>query len=384
MHSGTVVGVFFCGFLSSAFAQSDEPVPPAKVKTLIMPFALGGSIDPSVAQSLTDAVQTVFASSEVREVISQADLTALLDLEAQKNLIGCKDSGCLEEIALAMDVDSLITGTVAQVGEEALVTLTELDAKSFSQLARVQGNTAFDELSILRLTADLAEELLVETSGKIKLFGDLKLETVPSGAEVMVDNRDAGQSPLELELPIGVHRIVIRGRSPGEAPAVFDVVIHRKERTTVHAELSVEQTVPEEKMRIFEETRKDHDLFMLVKGTIGGCACMAGSVGFTWSSIAMLLSIESYIGALSLLLSGSMIGVLSAAMIFATNLIPCIVIGGFCVGGALLIGWAGSDYSSRPEAPLPDVPQHLIKVAPAKDAPKFYRLPAREPSPMAH
>ncbi len=123
---------------------------------------------------------------------------------------------------------------------------------------------------------------------------------------------------------------------------------------------------------------------MILKGTVGTCACMGGTLGFVWSTVAILFTIESYVGLFTALLTGTVAAIIAAASVAITTIIPYGVICGFGICGAAMLGWAASDYVSGPEAPLPEAPQHLIEVVPAEGSPKLYRLPARVPPPMAH
>jgi hypothetical protein len=51
-------------------------------------------------------------------VVSSADLSAMLSLEKQEDLLACEDNtSCLSEIGGALGVDLLVAGTVSKVGE---------------------------------------------------------------------------------------------------------------------------------------------------------------------------------------------------------------------------------------------------------------------------
>jgi hypothetical protein len=99
-------------------------------------------------------------------VISLDEVRALLDLEAQKQLVGCTESSCLSEIAEALGADALITGGLTQVDDTVTISLKRVDP---SQAAVVQTFTR-------QLTAADGEELLaIVGPGVEALFPELPL-----------------------------------------------------------------------------------------------------------------------------------------------------------------------------------------------------------------
>ena len=374
-----------CIILSaSSFEAGAEEPPPPTVKTLVMPFNLGEGIDPALVELITDVAMTQLSDAGSRELIGQADIAAALDLEAQKQLLGCSDVGCLEELAGAMDVDSLITGTINKVGDGFLVIITELDAREVKQLARVQGTSGPSESDLLRTVSRITEELIVKTSGQIQLFGDVVIETEPSGLTVHIDEREVGTSPVRMELPIGVRRVKIIAPNGAHNPADFDMAIFRKQTTTATARMSVPQVVPDDIMAEYQETRQSHTLFTGVKGC----------TGLFWSVIGLGLSplyIFSFFGyapAFAPIFAELSSGYLSlSSLIILGPLSITAIVSAVCLcaglGGLGLLGWAIADVFSFPEEPLPDGPQHLVEVQTPEGSPKTYRLPARE-STMAH
>jgi hypothetical protein len=99
-------------------------------------------------------------------VLSLDEVKALLDLEAEKQLLGCSESSCLAEIAEALGADALVTGGVTQVGDAVTVAWKRIDP---SAAAVVQTFTR-------QLTAAGGEELLaVVGPGVEELFPELPL-----------------------------------------------------------------------------------------------------------------------------------------------------------------------------------------------------------------
>ncbi len=120
-------------------------------KVGVLPFHDGAGVSKRVAAALTEAVAGALAKTGV-EVVTQQQLKALLDLEAQKQLAGCADDACMAQIGEALGVDALVTGTLAKVGRSYLVGLRSVDVKTgASHLAdrRLKHGSIDDVLDVL-------------------------------------------------------------------------------------------------------------------------------------------------------------------------------------------------------------------------------------------
>src|SRR5262245_40632414 len=63
------------------------------------------------------------------DAISVADMTAMLDVEMQKQQVGCEgDNACLAEIGAAMGVDLILDASVGTVGLTRVLALKLIDA----------------------------------------------------------------------------------------------------------------------------------------------------------------------------------------------------------------------------------------------------------------
>lgn len=96
--------------------------------------ALGGA-DPKLVTALSPSIVAEAARYPV-QVIAGSDLRALLGLEAQKQLAGCDDSGCLAQIGGAMGVEYLLVVDVGEIGGRWNLSLSLLDVPHARAAAR--------------------------------------------------------------------------------------------------------------------------------------------------------------------------------------------------------------------------------------------------------
>jgi hypothetical protein len=96
---------------------------PARVLVLNLE-AIG--VDANVSRSV-DALVLQGAQSDGVEVLSEAEIKKLADLEANKQEIGCNASSCLAELADAMGAQLVLFGSVSQLGSVTTVSLSLFD-----------------------------------------------------------------------------------------------------------------------------------------------------------------------------------------------------------------------------------------------------------------
>lgn len=94
-------------------------------------------VEERVGRVVTDAVVAEVRKRQRVAVISMEEVRAMLDLEAQKALVGCSDDSCLSEIADSLGVDQIVIGSLARVGEESIFSLRLLDQREAAALGQV-------------------------------------------------------------------------------------------------------------------------------------------------------------------------------------------------------------------------------------------------------
>jgi len=110
-------------------------------KIAITELRAGQGLDPRAAGTLT-TVLTADAARVGFDVISQADITAMLAFQKQRQMLGCTDDGCLAELGGALGADFVLSGEAAVVGSRNHVSLVMVDAKKAKVLGR---NAGFSE-----------------------------------------------------------------------------------------------------------------------------------------------------------------------------------------------------------------------------------------------
>ncbi|MDX2010181.1 MAG: hypothetical protein SFW67_08330 [Myxococcaceae bacterium] len=114
-------------------------------------LAAPGFSCPGIEPGFCDAYLEHFVStmgSRGVKVVSKNDVAQVLSIERQRELLGCADSGssCLAELAGALGVGNVLTGTVAKLESGYLSTLKVIDASDgttkWTASERVEGERA--------------------------------------------------------------------------------------------------------------------------------------------------------------------------------------------------------------------------------------------------
>lgn len=102
-------------------------------------------------------------------VVTAQQIAALLGVERQKQVLGCGDeqtAQCLVELANAVGVDGLVTGSLGRFGETFQLNLLVVKASDGSLLGSYSGR-AESEAALLELLGTAARELATEVGGKL-------------------------------------------------------------------------------------------------------------------------------------------------------------------------------------------------------------------------
>jgi hypothetical protein len=133
--------------LLSASGSAKEPI------SLASPGLTHLNLSPETATYYSDHLAQQLALEGMR-VITATEISSLIGFERQKQLLGCSDtsSSCIAELANALGVDGLITGSIGKFGQKYQVNvkiLAAADGKPLSvHSSRVTGEEALlDELT---------------------------------------------------------------------------------------------------------------------------------------------------------------------------------------------------------------------------------------------
>jgi len=123
-------------------------------------------VSADLAKLLTESLLTRLAKSRrFASVVGGSDIRAMLDMEQQKQVLGCGNEQCLAELGGALGVPLMMNPTLGLVGGRYVLNLKVIAVEEAKAKARAEG--VFDnEGDLLSGLPSVVEELLAEMGGK--------------------------------------------------------------------------------------------------------------------------------------------------------------------------------------------------------------------------
>lgn len=150
--------------LAAATVASDlSPSPRKALRVAVYDFELA-AVDNAIGAVVTDSTLAEVRKLAGISAIGMDEIRDMLSHEANKQILGCEeDSECLAEIAGALGVDQLVTGKLAKVDAQTVITIRRIDQN------RAKVLDTYEQ----RLTDGSGEEFLATIGpGVEKLFPD--------------------------------------------------------------------------------------------------------------------------------------------------------------------------------------------------------------------
>ena len=222
-----------------ADTTAEAPKPGTPVAVAVLDLQASG-VPAELVSTLTEAVLSEIAKVQGIKAVGMADIRTMLDLEQEKQLLGCDDAGCIAEIGGALGVDQIASGNVGKVGETFVIQLKLINIRTAEVLRRVDRQVSGSEERVLSVCRALAVELM--TGQAAAREGRLAISVKQQGALVSVNGKAIGLTPLPepLTLEEGVHDLKITKdgfkdfskdvRVTNAAEAAVEVVLEAKKK----------------------------------------------------------------------------------------------------------------------------------------------------------
>lgn len=158
-----------------------------------------------ISQQLADAARK---ASVFSRVYTPKDMLTLLGLEEQRSLLNdCSSESCLAEIAGALGAEYVLTGNLAQVGQELLMNVRLLDARAVKVVAGYIARVPATKPESLLDEAPKAIHALVKEAGLLRAAKSVNATPAqqvpdPSGSRVSIPLVVLGGTGAGLGLPL--------------------------------------------------------------------------------------------------------------------------------------------------------------------------------------
>ncbi len=164
-------------------AQGDEEGPPG---IAVMDITAVHGVPQGIATLLNELVLTrLKASNRFGSVLGGSDMAAMLDMEQQKQAMGCEADSCLAELGGALGVPLMLTAQLGKMGDQVMVTLKVIAIEDSKVVVRAI-EMAPDEGALPSVFDRILGKALVE------LFPD----SAPKPPSVVEADQETGEDEL--------------------------------------------------------------------------------------------------------------------------------------------------------------------------------------------
>lgn len=176
------------------------PLPAAageEIAVAVMEFASKGGIEPQKMEALSDMLANEIRRLGNYRVVGKSDIQAALQLEEQKQLLGCSDESCIAEIGGALGVRWVVVGNVSLFGETYLLNLKLMDVGNIKVIAGLSKKVTGGEDQLIDALGQAARELIAAAQ-KTLAVATAKPDKPPDG-----DPDSQPPDALALDPPAG-------------------------------------------------------------------------------------------------------------------------------------------------------------------------------------
>lgn len=156
------MGLALC-IVSLLSAVAEAPNAPTRPRLLMLSLD-GIGVEAEAVTLLDGSVAAALARDPTMDVVSEADLRRMIELEGQRELLGCNTDSCMAEVAGALGARYVVHGRVGTLERELLLQLTVFDAATSRTAATRQARAgSLDALS--RAVPQTVAALLADVNG---------------------------------------------------------------------------------------------------------------------------------------------------------------------------------------------------------------------------
>lgn len=137
-HFVIVLSVFSGWLLFPDVANADDVNPFEPIPITVLQLQ-GNGVSPEYATTVSELLSVELSRFPELRVTNDADLRRMMDLEAEKQSMGCDESSCLLEIASALGTRYVVWGSVGKLGNLVVVTVNLFDSDVQRSVNRESG-----------------------------------------------------------------------------------------------------------------------------------------------------------------------------------------------------------------------------------------------------
>ncbi|MDF1565126.1 MAG: PEGA domain-containing protein [Deltaproteobacteria bacterium] len=196
-----------------------------KVRLAILDFESRG-VEEQTVRTFTDALASELGAKDEYQVISGNEMRSVMSYEASKQMLGCEGDACISQLGHLLDVDRIVSGSLAAIGDGFYVSLSLLDARKAEVISRSSYRVAGGKGELLASVKTAVADLL-SLPARLHLTGQI------NGARIFLDEVMVGEMPVQSLPHRGAGQATLRVEHVDYPPHEQPVTLTSGETTRV-------------------------------------------------------------------------------------------------------------------------------------------------------
>jgi len=187
--------LFFSLLSFLGFESFGQQPPPAKFHIAILNLE-GRGVSENETATLSDQLRGQLVNLNAFIVLDRGKMEDLLKEQGFQQS-GCTITACAVRVGRVLNVQKIVAGSIGKIGKTYAINISMIDVESGRIERSFNRNYQGEIDGLLEILQDIAREI----AGR-KLY-KLTIDSTPKGAEVMINNKAIGQTPLSRNVIAG-------------------------------------------------------------------------------------------------------------------------------------------------------------------------------------
>jgi TolB-like protein len=181
----------------SSYSQTPTP---KKITIAVIDLESRGATAASEAVTLTDRLRSLLVRTNVFNVVDRGKMQSILQ-EVGFQQSGCTSTECAVEVGKLLNVEQMIAGSIGRIGSLYTVDIVLIEVETSRILKSFTRDHKGEIEGLIDAMSEIAEQLVEPTSdgSSTTKVGTLNATSDPVSAEVFLDNKKLGITPLKMD-----------------------------------------------------------------------------------------------------------------------------------------------------------------------------------------
>ncbi|MDO9548378.1 MAG: PEGA domain-containing protein [Candidatus Marinimicrobia bacterium] len=181
-----------------------------KMNIAVIDFEAQGGLTPQEAAVLTNRLRSKLVTTDAFIMLDRGRMDEILK-EQGFQLSGCTSTECAVEMGKLLNVQQIVSGSVGKIGSLYTIDIVLIDVETSQIIKSITRDFKGEIEGIIDLMGSIANELSTigkpQITSKMSNLYRIDFSSVPSQAEVFLDNRFVGKTPVSNKFEEGSYLV---------------------------------------------------------------------------------------------------------------------------------------------------------------------------------